>query len=192
MEIKKVKIDSIKVSDNNPRVIRDAKFLKLIESIKNFPKMLEIRPIVVNAKSEVIGGNMRLKACQDIGLKEVFIIDASTLSEEEQRQFMIKDNVSFGEWNWDTLANQWDNGQLNDWGMDVWEQKDGDYFDVEDEIEQEKKPRATDDDYSVFELVMLHENKLVFLQLLNEIKAEKKIEKQEDALMELIISYKNK
>lgn len=192
MEIKKVKIDSIKVSDNNPRVIRDAKFLKLIESIKNFPKMLEIRPIVVNAKREVIGGNMRLKACQDIGLKEVFIIDASTLSEEEQRQFMIKDNVSFGEWNWDTLANQWDNGQLNDWGMDVWEQKDGDYFDVEDEIEQEKKPRATDDDYSVFELVMLHENKLVFLQLLNEIKAEKKIEKQEDALMELIISYKNK
>ena len=192
MEIKKVKIDSIKVSDNNPRVIRDAKFLKLIESIKNFPKMLEIRPIVINAKSEVIGGNMRLKACKEIGLKEVFVIDASTLSEDEQRQFMIKDNVSFGEWNWDTLANQWDNTQLNDWGMDVWDQKDGEYFDVEEAEEVEKKPRATDDDYSVFELVMLHENKLIFLQLLNEIKAEKKIDKQEDALMELILNYKNK
>ena len=154
--------------------------------------MLEIRPIVINAKSEVIGGNMRLKACKEIGLKEVFVIDASTLSEDEQRQFMIKDNVSFGEWNWDTLANQWDNTQLNDWGMDVWDQKDGEYFDVEEAEEVEKKPRATDDDYSVFELVMLHENKLIFLQLLNEIKAEKKIDKQEDALMELILNYKNK
>lgn len=108
--------------------------------------MLEIRPIVINAKREVIGGNMRLRACQEIGLKEVFIIDASKLSAEEQRQFMIKDNVSFGDWNWDTLANEWNNEVLNNWGMDIpnWEDKPkfeaeivdtGEYDFPEDEIE---------------------------------------------------------
>jgi hypothetical protein len=81
--------------------------------------MLEIRPIVVNDDMIVLGGNMRLKACKEAGLKEVHVIKASELTEDEQRQFIIKDNVSGGEWDWDMLANEWDVEQLEEWGLDV-------------------------------------------------------------------------
>jgi DNA modification methylase len=110
---------AIKPNPNNPRVIKDDKFDKLVASIKEFPKMLEIRPIVVNDDMIVLGGNMRLKACKAAGLKEVHVIKASELTEEEQRQFIIKDNVSGGEWDWDMLANEWDVEQLEEWGLDV-------------------------------------------------------------------------
>jgi len=119
MEVKLVKISDVKNNPNNPRLIKDDKFDKLVNSIKEFPKMLEIRPIVVNDDMIVLGGNMRLKACKEAGLKEVPIIKASDLTEEEQRQFIIKDNVSGGEWDWDMLANEWDAEQLEDWGLDV-------------------------------------------------------------------------
>ena len=114
------KITKVKSNPNNPRLIKDDKFNKLVNSIKEFPKMLEIRPIVVNDDMIVLGGNMRLKACKEAGLKEVPVIKASDLTEEEQRQFIIKDNVSGGEWDWDMLANEWDIEQLEDWGVDVW------------------------------------------------------------------------
>jgi hypothetical protein len=81
--------------------------------------MLEIRPIVVNNEMMILGGNMRLKAIQEIGLKEVPIIKAENLTEQQQREFLIKDNVGFGEWDWDALANDWDPGDLNQWGLDV-------------------------------------------------------------------------
>jgi hypothetical protein len=113
------KISKVKPNPNNPRIIKDDKFEKLVRSIKEFPKMLEIRPIVVNDDMIVLGGNMRLKACKEAGLKEVPIIKASDLTEEEQKQFIIKDNVSGGEWEWDMLANEWDVEQLEDWGLDV-------------------------------------------------------------------------
>ena len=115
-----VDIKSVKSNPNNPRIIKDDKFNKLVKSIKEFPKMLEIRPIVVNNDMVVLGGNMRLKACKEAGLKEVSIIKASDLTEEEQKQFIIKDNVGFGEWDWETLANEWDAEQLGEWGLDVW------------------------------------------------------------------------
>ncbi len=83
--------------------------------------MLDIRPIVVNEEMIVLGGNMRLKACQEAGLKEVPIIKASELSAEKQREFIVKDNVGFGEWDWDMVANEWDNDLLNEWGLDVWQ-----------------------------------------------------------------------
>ena len=114
-----VKISEVKSNPNNPRTIRDDKFEKLVASIKEFPKMLEIRPIVVNDDMIVLGGNMRLKACKEAGLKEVPIIKASDLTEDEQRQFIIKDNVSGGEWDWAMLANEWDTEKLEDWGLDV-------------------------------------------------------------------------
>jgi hypothetical protein len=119
MEIRNVKLSEVKSNPNNPRIIKDDKFTKLVKSIKEFPKMLEIRPIVVNADMIVLGGNMRLKACKEAGLKEVPVIFAHDLTEEEQKQFIIKDNVGFGEWDWDMLANEWEPELLEDWGLDV-------------------------------------------------------------------------
>lgn len=119
MEIQKVKIQEVKLNPNNPRIIKDDKFKKLVKSIQELPQMLEIRPIVVNADMVVLGGNMRLKACKEAGLKEVPIIIADNLTEEQQREFLIKDNVSGGEWDFEMLANEWDVEQLEDWGLDI-------------------------------------------------------------------------
>jgi len=113
------KISAIKRNPNNPRILKDDKFAKLTQSIKDFPQMLEIRPIVVNDDMVVLGGNMRLKACKEAGLKEVPVIKVSDLSEEQQREFIIKDNVGFGEWDWDLLANEWDTDLLDDWGLEL-------------------------------------------------------------------------
>ena len=117
--ISTVKITEVKANPNNPRTIKDEKFKKLVESIKGFPEMLSLRPIVVNDDMVVLGGNMRLKACKEAGLKEVPIIKASELTDEQQKEFIIKDNVGFGDWDWDTLSNEWDVEQLQDWGLDV-------------------------------------------------------------------------
>lgn len=117
-----VKTKDIIANENNPRVIKDDKFRKLVQSIKDFPQMLNLRPIVVNDEMVVLGGNMRLRAVQEVGLKEVPIIKAADLTEEQQREFIIKDNVGFGEWDWDILANEWEADKLSDWGLDVWQQ----------------------------------------------------------------------
>jgi ParB-like chromosome segregation protein Spo0J len=119
MNTQKVKISEVKANPNNPRLIKDDKFKKLVKSIQEFPEMLRLRPIVVNADMIVLGGNMRLKACKEAGLKEVDIIKADDLTEEQQKQFIIKDNVGFGEWDWEDLANNWDAEQLTDWGLDI-------------------------------------------------------------------------
>lgn len=119
MNIETVSIGSVKANTNNPRLIKDDKYEKLLKSIKDFPAMLELRPIVVNDDMVVLGGNMRLKACKEAGLKKVPIIKASQLTEEQQREFMIKDNVGFGEWDWDMIANEWDSEQVQEWGLDV-------------------------------------------------------------------------
>lgn len=109
----------LRLNQDNPRVIKDEKFKKLVKSIKEFPQMLEIRPIVVNDEMVVLGGNMRLKACIEAGLTEVPIIKASSLTPEQQKEFIIKDNVGFGEWEWDVLANEWDVEKLTEWGLDI-------------------------------------------------------------------------
>ena len=119
MKIETVKISSVKSNPNNPRIIKDDKFKKLVQSIKDFPQMLNIRPIVVNDEMIVLGGNMRLKACIEAGLKEVAIIKASDLTPEQQNEFIIKDNVGFGEWDWSELANAWDDEKLVEWGLDI-------------------------------------------------------------------------
>jgi hypothetical protein len=120
MHFQYLKISKVLPNPENPRVIKDHKYKALVKSIKEFPKMLEIRPIVVNSDMIILGGNMRLRACQEAGLKDIPVIIAKELTESEQREFTIKDNVSFGEWDWDALANDWDDSQLNDWGLDVW------------------------------------------------------------------------
>ena len=119
MKAEFISISKIKANPNNPRIIKDDKFEKLVKSIKEFPKMLELRPIVVNEDMIVLGGNMRLKACKEAGLKEIPIIKASELTEEQQKEFIIKDNVGFGEWDWNDLANNWDADKLNEWGLDI-------------------------------------------------------------------------
>lgn len=112
-------IKAIKANPNNPRLIKDERFQKLVQSIKDFPEMLELRPIVVNAAGVVLGGNMRLKACQAAGLTEVPVIAAESLTEAQEREFVIKDNVGFGDWEWDALANAWDAAELTAWGLDL-------------------------------------------------------------------------
>jgi DNA modification methylase len=116
MEIRK--ISEVKLNPNNPRLIKDDKFKKLVQSIKDFPEMLNIRPIVVNQDMIILGGNMRYKACKEAGLKEIPII-ITDLTEEQQREFLIKDNTSGGEWDWEVLANEWDTDQLEAWGLDL-------------------------------------------------------------------------
>jgi len=124
MELKK--IADIKLNPNNPRLIKDEKFKKLVQSIKDFPEMLDIRPIVVNQDMIILGGNMRYRACKEAGIKEIPVI-ITDLSEEKQREFLIKDNTSGGEWDWDMLANEWDTDELDAWGLDL------PVFDIKDE-----------------------------------------------------------
>ena len=112
-------LSELQENPNNPRIIKDDKFQKLVTSIKEFPEMLEARPIVVNPENIVLGGNMRLKACKAAGLKEAPVYVASW-EESKANEFIVKDNVGFGEWDWDILANEWDATQLEEWGLDVW------------------------------------------------------------------------
>lgn len=121
-----MKVSNLKINPSNPRIIKDDKFKKLVKSIKDFPEMLEKRPIVcvtdVDGKIYPLGGNMRLKALQELGYKEIpdnYILMADEWTEEQRREFLIKDNVGFGEWDWDILANEWDAEKLEEWGLDV-------------------------------------------------------------------------
>jgi len=119
MQVNKVKITEVKNNPKNPRLIKDDKFRKLVKSIQEFPQMLELRPIVVDENNIVLGGNMRLKACKEAGLKEVYIVKAENLTEQQKDEFIVKDNVGFGEWDWDMLANEWDTELLDEWGLDL-------------------------------------------------------------------------
>jgi DNA modification methylase len=134
MELKK--ITNIKLNPNNPRLIKDDKFKKLVQSIKDFPEMLDIRPIVVNKDMIILGGNMRYRACKEAGIKEIPVI-VTDLSEDKQREFLIKDNTSGGEWDWDMIANEWDAEELEAWGLDL------PVFDIKDE------GTAEEDNYEV-------------------------------------------
>ena len=132
----KVPIGQLKPNPNNPRIIKDDKFKKLVQSIKDLPEMAEVRPVVVNTDMVVLGGNMRLKAMREAGWKEV-PIEVVDWDEDKQRQFIIKDNVSGGEWDWEMLANQWDAEELNEWGLDL------------PEFEQAQELEAEEDDFEM-------------------------------------------
>jgi len=112
-------ITEIKSNPNNPRLIKDHKFKQLVKSIQDFPQMLELRPIVIDENNMVLGGNMRLKACLEVGLTDVPVIHANNLSEAQKKEFIIKDNISFGEHDWDALANEWNIIELDEWGLDI-------------------------------------------------------------------------
>jgi DNA modification methylase len=112
-------INEIKPNPSNPRIIKDDKFKKLVKSIQDFPQMLELRPIVIDENNIVLGGNMRLKACIEAGLTDVPVKQAKELTEEQKKEFIVKDNVGYGEWDWDDLANNWDEQLLTEWGLDI-------------------------------------------------------------------------
>ena len=136
----KLKIEDIKPNPSNPRTIKDDSFKKLVKSIKEFPEMLEVRPLILNQDNVILGGNMRFKAAKEAGIKElpVKIVD---WSEDKQKEFIIKDNVSGGEWDWDILANEWDTELLDDWGLEL---PIG--LEEEVEIEEDEAPEVSQED----------------------------------------------
>ena len=135
-----IKLSSIKPNPNNPRLIKDDKFKKLVKSISEFPKMMELRPIVVDENNIILGGNMRYKALQELGKKEIpkeWIKKASDLSDEEIKRFIIADNVGFGEWDEEMLRVDWDVDELDEWGLELEEDENSeiDDTDLSDNIE---------------------------------------------------------
>jgi site-specific DNA-methyltransferase (adenine-specific) len=130
--VKLVPIGSVKGNSRNPRFIRDEKFKKLVASLVEFPEMAHLRPLVVDETMTVLGGNMRLKAMQELKWKEVPIVVAEGLTDAQKDEFVIKDNVGFGEWDWENLANEWDAEELTRWGLDI------PGFDVDLELEAEE------------------------------------------------------
>jgi hypothetical protein len=134
-----VKISEVKPNPKNPRIIKDGKFQKLVKSIQEFPDMLNKRPLVVftdvDNKYVVLGGNMRLKALNELKYKEIPVIVADEWTEEQKAEFLIKDNVGFGEWDWDSLVSEWDNEKLEDWGLDIPNFNNVDYSEKNEEID---------------------------------------------------------
>lgn len=136
-----MKLTNLKSNPSNPRIIKDDKFKKLVKSIKDFPEMMDKRPIVcvtdVDGKLYPLGGNMRLKALQELNFKEIpdtWVMLADNWTQEQRKEFIIKDNVGYGEWDWDDLANNWDAEQLTEWGLDVWSSSNEvDYSILDDE-----------------------------------------------------------
>ena len=137
-----IQVAALKPNPNNPRLIKDHKFNKLVKSLKEFPDMLKIRPIVVNKDFVILGGNMRYQAAIEAGLKDVWITKVD-LTEEQEKEFIIKDNIGFGEWDWDLISNDydWDNKKLSEWGLDIWQPTTAeeleDFF--ENNIEEEEE-----------------------------------------------------
>jgi len=136
-----VPINKIRNNPINPRLVNKAKFEKLKKSIQEFPQMLELRPIVINEDGVILGGNMRYKALVELGYEEVPVIVASYITKEQENEFIIKDNLGFGDWDWDILANEWDSVELEDWGLDVWLNEDDIYNNLD---EEETEPQAKD------------------------------------------------
>lgn len=133
--IEQIDINDVKENPKNPRTISDDKFQKLVKSIKDFPEMLELRPIIIDKKNMVLGGNMRLKACKEAGLSDIHIIKADKLTPKQKKEFIIKDNIAFGQDDWDVLQEDWELSQLEDWGMEIPE--DIQEIDISDIIEVE-------------------------------------------------------
>lgn len=118
-ETLKLKLSEIKLNDSNPRVIKVSQMKSLMKSIQEFPEMNQLRPIVVDENNVILGGNMRFRAMKQLGIHESEVIRVTGLSEAQKKEFIVKDNLPYGEWDWDTLANEWDVDLLNEWGLDV-------------------------------------------------------------------------
>jgi DNA modification methylase len=160
MKIKKVSITEVKPNGSNPRIIKDPKFKQLVQSIQEFPEMLELRPIIVNSDMVILGGNMRYKACMDAGIKEIPIMIADSLDEAKQKEFIVKDNVGFGEWDWDVLANEWDVEELAHWGLDL-PLDFGTEIELEAEEDDYEQPETIETDIVLGDLFEIGEHRLL-------------------------------
>lgn len=134
-----LKINQIKLNPDNPRFIKDDKFKKLVKSIEEFPEMLKLRPIIIDEDNMILGGNMRFKACEHLKMKEVWVEKAENLTPEQKNEFIVKDNVGFGEWDWELLGNLFDEDQLGEWGLDlkIDNLKDGEEIEYEKSLQLE-------------------------------------------------------
>ena len=143
-----IKLSTIKPNPDNPRLIKDEKFYKLVSSLETFgEKMMPLRPIVVDEDNIILGGNMRFKALKELGYSKVpesWIKRAEELTEAEKREFIIKDNVGFGEWDWSLLSNEWDNTKLAEWGLDVWQPDELPDYDILDEDDDDISSQVSD------------------------------------------------
>ncbi len=156
----KLEINKLKPNKENPRIIKDYKFKKLVKSIKEFPEMMELRPIIVDEDMTILGGNMRYRASIEAGLKEVPVKIAKDLSDEQKQEFIVKDNVGFGEWEWDILANEWDSKILDKWGLDI-------PF-TEDDVEEMSNPNNIDTE-NIFATELDRESNYIVLKFDNDI-----------------------
>ena len=186
-------IGTIIPNPKNPRIIKDDKFKKLVKSIQEFPQMLELRPIVVDSNMVVLGGNMRLKACIAAGLKEVPIIVADQLTDAQKGEFIIKDNVGFGEWDWDLLANEWEVKDLFNWGVDI----PSAYFDddKEPEFDKDELDKALDGyiNSKVKQITLYFDNQQYeyVLEKLEALAKENQLESNTDVIIYLLESNSN-
>ena len=142
-------IEKIKTNDSNPRLIKEYKFLELVKSLKDFPEMLEKRPLIVDEINMVLGGNMRLKALYQAGIKMVWVDVAEGWTDKQKKEFIIKDNLGFGQWDWDIIANEWDTDKLSEWGLDVINMEE---FYGEETFDENKD--TTEDDNVLINLTM--------------------------------------
>jgi hypothetical protein len=184
----RISIKDIKSNPNNPRIIKDDKFKKLVQSIIDFPRMLEIRPIVVNDEMVVLGGNMRLKACKEAGLKEIPVIKASDLTPEQQREFIIKENVGFGEWDWAMLANEWDYKELDDWGLTLPNFDDNltNNNDYEDKDQNSKLDKFMDAELKRMFLVFDNDTFDNVVEWMNSIQTQNKLDNHSQVILHLM------
>jgi ParB-like chromosome segregation protein Spo0J len=139
-----MKLSEIHCNPNNPRLIKDDRFKKLCQSIKEFPKMMALRPIIIDAEGMILGGNMRFKALKELGYKDVpdeWIKRDSELTEAEKQRFIIADNIGFGEYDWDVLANEWNEDELTGWGLEIphFEIPEADQKDFDENIKTENE-----------------------------------------------------
>lgn len=187
----RVKINAIKLNPENPRFIRDEKFIGLKKSIENFPDMLTLRPIVVDEKMIILGGNMRYRAAKELGHKEINIVVAKGLSAEQRHEFIIKDNLSFGEWDWEQLANEWDVPTLNDWGLGVWDEQQDNMTNKTDGIHVDDAALSyVDGEIKKFEFYIDQSEYAQFMVKLDAVKAKYKVDNNSDAIVKLIMDFK--
>ncbi len=184
-----MKINQLQPNENNPRLIKGEKFKKLVQSIKDFPEMLELRPIVIDEDNVILGGNMRYRACVEAGLKEVPVKIAKGLTEEQKQEFIVKDNVGFGEWDWALLGNEWNTKLLDDWGLDVW-QTDDNYNDKENVENNDYLENYLNNETGILKMSFLQDEYKEVVENITQIMNKQKLNDFSETLV-FLINYHN-
>ena len=136
-----MEIEKIKLNEHNPRDITPEQKEKLKKSLQDFPEMLSVRPLIIDENNVVLGGNMRLRVLQELGYADVPVTQIKGWTEEQKKEFIVKDNLAYGQWDWEMLGNEWDVKELSDWGLEIpnWANEDIDFDGLESNEDREKK-----------------------------------------------------